>query len=78
MSRSEAAAEAEKQRILKRLEQGKAQSLEDLLVVAQLRGYKPSWAHIVFNQRMAKRAAKMSGCVAGHADGRREQMRMAV
>jgi len=61
-------------RILKRLEQGKAQSLDDLLMVAQLRGYKPSWAHIVFNQRMAKRAAKMSGSVAG----RNERVGVAV
>ena len=38
----------------KRREQGHAQSLEDLLELAKIRGHKPSWAHHVFNARRAK------------------------
>lgn len=52
------------QKRLARLEQGQAETLDELLFVAKQRGYKPSWAHIVFNNRMAKRAARMEGRVA--------------
>lgn len=34
-----------------RIEQAKAKSLDDLLALAKQRGYKPQWAHHIFNAR---------------------------
>lgn len=45
-----------------KIEQGKAQSLEDLLRVAKERGYKPQWAHNV-NMARLKKLEKLSGVV---------------
>jgi superfamily II DNA or RNA helicase len=41
----------ERARIVNHREQGRARSLEDLLAVARQRGYKPQWAHIIYNTR---------------------------
>lgn len=38
----------------KRIEQGKSQTLEQLLKVAQERGYKPEWANHIYMSRMKK------------------------
>lgn len=38
----------------KKIEQGKAQTLEDLLKIAEQRGYKPSWANHVYMSKIKK------------------------
>lgn len=48
---------AERARIAARQEQGRSQTLDDLLLLAQRTGKKPAWAHHVFRAREAKRHA---------------------
>jgi superfamily II DNA or RNA helicase len=38
----------------KRIEQGRAESLDDLLEIARQRGYKPGWAYILWNKKKAR------------------------
>ena len=40
---------------LARVEQGRAESLEDLFRIAEKRGYKRQWAHMVYNARQSKK-----------------------
>jgi len=46
------------QKKAKRVEQGRAQTLEQLLEVAKIRGHKPSWAHHVYNARKGRSMAR--------------------
>jgi len=39
----------------RRAQQGMAGSLEDLIKIARVRGYKPGWAHFIWNSRKTKK-----------------------
>ena len=42
----------------KKRQQGKAQTLQELIVIGKQRGYKSGWAHFVYNNRQTKWARK--------------------